>query len=47
MLLRPPQISVVERPPAGEVMMVKSLAPDVVPGPMPPDSVMYWHGDAF
>jgi GNAT superfamily N-acetyltransferase len=45
--LRPPQLGVTARAPAGEVMMIKPLVygasvPSLVPG-----DVLFWHGDAF
>ena len=45
--LRPPQLRIVPRQPAGEVMMVKPLVPDITADALAPDGVMYWHGDAF
>jgi hypothetical protein len=38
----PPQLSVVRRAPARDVMMTRGIDP--VPGP---DDVAYWHGDLF
>jgi GNAT superfamily N-acetyltransferase len=45
--LRPPQLRIVPRQPAGEVMMLKPLAPGVTLDALAPDGVMYWHGDVF
>ena len=45
--LRPPQLRIIPRQPAGEVMMLKPLAPGVTLDAIAPDGVMYWHGDVF
>lgn len=45
--LRPPQLRIVPRHPAGEVMMLKPLAPGVTLDAVAAEGVMYWHGDAF
>jgi hypothetical protein len=45
--IRPPQVRIVPRQPAGEVMMLKPLAPGVTLDALAPDGVMYWHGDVF
>ena len=45
--LSPPQLRVVPREPAGEMMMLKALAPGVTIDAIAPERVMYWHGDAF
>ena len=45
--LRPPQLRIVPRQPAGEVMMLKPLVPGISVDALAADSVMFWHGDAF
>lgn len=45
--LRPPQLRIVPRQPAGEVMMLKPLVPDITVDAVATDSVLFWHGDAF
>jgi len=45
--LRPPQLRIIPRQPAGEVMMLKPLVPGITLDALAPDGVMYWHGDAF
>ena len=45
--LRPPQLRLIERPPAREVMMLKPLVTDVAMPSLGASDVMYWHGDAF
>ncbi len=45
--LRPPQVRIVPRQPAGEVMMLKPLTSGVTLDTLAPDGVMYWHGDVF
>jgi hypothetical protein len=43
----PPQLSIRSRAAAREIMMVRPLAPDVLPQPLIASDVHYWHGDAF
>jgi GNAT superfamily N-acetyltransferase len=45
--LGPPQLRLTARPPAGEVMMVKSLDPNLRPASFEAGDILYWHGDAF
>jgi GNAT superfamily N-acetyltransferase len=45
--LRPPQVRIVPRQPAGEVMMLKPLTSGVTLDTLAPDGVMYWLGDVF
>jgi predicted N-acetyltransferase YhbS len=43
----PPQLSVVKRHPASELMMTKPLCDGVRVTDLRADDVVYWHGDAF
>jgi hypothetical protein len=45
--LRPPQLQITPRPPAGEVMMIKPLVRRVAVDGLTSANVIYWHGDAF
>lgn len=45
--LRPPQLRISRRLPAGDVMMIKSLDPDVPTPVLDSADVLFWHGDAF
>jgi predicted N-acetyltransferase YhbS len=45
--LRPPQLAVTSRAPAGEVMMIKPLVAGASVPPLHPGDVLFWHGDAF
>jgi predicted N-acetyltransferase YhbS len=45
--MRPPQLTLKNRPHAGEVMMIKPLTPDVPIGGLAKHDVLYFHGDAF
>jgi predicted N-acetyltransferase YhbS len=45
--LRPPQLRIVPRQPAGEVMMLKPLGTGVALDAVAAEGVMYWHGDVF
>lgn len=45
--LRPPQLRIVPRQPAGEVMMIKPLGAGATIDALAADRVMFWHGDAF
>jgi hypothetical protein len=45
--LRPPQLAVTSRAPAGEVMMIKPLIPGGAPPSFVAGDVIFWHGDAF
>jgi GNAT superfamily N-acetyltransferase len=45
--LRPPQLGVTSRAPAGEVMMIKPLVSGASMPSFVPGDVLFWHGDAF
>ena len=45
--LRPPQLAIALRAPAGEVMMIRPLAAGAVAPPFAAGDVLFWHGDAF
>jgi predicted N-acetyltransferase YhbS len=45
--MRPPQLSVVGRAPAGEVMMIKPIVGGMPVPPLSAGDVIFWHGDAF
>jgi predicted N-acetyltransferase YhbS len=45
--MRPPQLAIAGRAPAGEVMMIKPLVGDMPVPPLSAGDVLYWHGDAF
>ena len=43
----PPQIAIVDRRPAPELMMITSLRDRAIDPPLEPADVLYWHGDVF
>lgn len=45
--LKPPQLTITSRAPAGEVMMIKPLAAGAAAPLLGDGDVLYWHGDAF
>jgi GNAT superfamily N-acetyltransferase len=46
--LRPPQLTITSRAPAGEVMMIRPLVPGAAaPSFFTPGDVLFWHADAF
>lgn len=45
--LRPPQLRISRRLPAGDVMMVKSLDSSLPTPVLSSDEAVFWHGDAF
>jgi predicted N-acetyltransferase YhbS len=45
--LRPPQLAVSQRAPAGEVMMIRPLVAGIEPPQFAKGDVLFWHGDAF